>query len=181
MSPLKSSKPFLEKIKKQISDNLPIYFLRQGVGARFAVLFPKYRVRLDTGCRQAGVWIGWNLAARPNHQSANRHRHPICQIRNPDLPPSLCINPVHPRTISISGRWALTSRSPMRSVRSKAAKQQIMGGPSLCALPSNLQLVAACVRAFPRTFRPFWPQTGLLRTQSTCLRLYDNIRLSLAF
>ena len=116
MSPLKSSKPFLEKIKKQISDNLPIYFLRQGVGARFAVLFPKYRVRLDTGCRQAGVWIGWKLAARPNHQSANRHRHPICQIRNPDLPPSLCINPVHPRTISISGRWALTSRSPIRSV-----------------------------------------------------------------
>ena len=130
---------------------------------------------------KAGVWIGWKLAARPNHQSANRHRHPICQIRNPDLPPSLCINPVHPRTISISGRWALTSRSPIRSVRSKAAKQQIMGGPSLCVLPSNLQLAVACVRAFPRTFRPFWPQTGLLRTQSTCLRLYDNIRLSLAF
>lgn len=116
MSPLKSSKPFLEKIKKQISDNLPIYFLRQGVGARFAVLFPKYRVRLDTGCRQS--WsVDWvEIGGTTNHQSANRHRHPICQIRNPDLPPSLCINPVHPRTISISGRWALTSRSPIRSV-----------------------------------------------------------------
>ena len=129
---------------------------------------------------QASWSVDWvEIGGTTNQQSANRHRHPICQIRNPDLPPSLCINPVHPRTISISGRWALTSRSPIRSVRSKAAKQQIMGGPSLCALPSNLQLAAACVRAFPRTFRPFWPQTGLLRTQSTCLRLYDNIRLSL--
>lgn len=125
---LKIIKSLSRKEKKQISDNLPIYFLRQGVGARFAVLFPKYRVRLDTGCRQS--WsVDWvEIGGTTNHQSANRHRHPICQIRNPDLPPSLCINPVHPRTISISGRWALTSRSPIRSVRSKAAKQQIMGG-----------------------------------------------------
>ena len=152
MSPLKSSKPFLEKIKKQISDNLPIYFLRQGVGARFAVLFPKYRVRLDTGYRQS--WsVDWvEIGGTTNHQSANRHRHPICQIRNPDLPPSLCINPVHPRTISISGRWALTSRSPIRSVRSKAAKQQIMGGLPCVLFPriSNWQQ-RACVLSQERS------------------------------
>lgn len=101
---------------------------------------------------KAGVWIGWKLAARPNHQSANRHRHPICQIRNPDLPPSLCINPVHPRTISISGRWALTSRSPIRSVRSKAAKQQIMGGLLCMLFPriSNWQQ-RACVLSQERS------------------------------
>lgn len=35
--------------------------------------------------------------------------------------------------------------------------------------------VRAYACAFPpRTFRPFWPQRVLLRTQSTCLRLYDN-------
>ena len=131
---------------------------------------------------QLGVWIGWILAALHQSPISSANGGASHHIDMPDPESGPTTQPMHqsraPENDIHIGEVGHKLDHPLRSVRSKAAKQQIMGDfrvPSLSLESPTGSGVSAYACAFPpRTFRPFWPQRVLLRTQSTCLRLYDN-------